>query len=188
MIGVEARPLRVVDERAHPHGLGDRGDAHRDAVVGLVTELLADLLEVDPVVARIPAAHFEPDLAVAPDRLLNDVDDHPLRVVLVGVADVEHLAGDLIRGRVEDRHHRLGDVGDMAIRPPGIGVVDDELLARGKRVGELGDGQVEAHPRRQAVRGRDPQHRRRVVDARCGSRQDPALDLDLLLGVQGDRR
>jgi hypothetical protein len=63
------------------------------------------------------------------------------------VADVEDLAADRLLRALEDRDDRPGDVLHMAVRTPGVRVVDDQLLADRHRAGELRDRQVEPHPR-----------------------------------------
>jgi hypothetical protein len=58
-------------------------------------------------------------------------------------------------------------------------------VAQRQLAGELGDRQVEAHPLRHPVGGRDPHHG--GVDAGELVAEQAALDFDLVLGVDGER-
>ena len=66
----------------------------------------------------------------------------------------------------------------MAVRTPRIRVVDEQRGARAELVGELRHRQVESHPRRQAVGGRDAEHGARERRRRR-HRQQMLLDGDL---------
>ena len=174
----------ALDVREHP-GLDGRrqpGQVILHRVVAAEAEPVRDLLEGHPVVARIgvPGAVAHRHLGQV---LAHLVDDHPLGELLAGVADVEHLAPDPLLGCGEHGQHRLGDVRDVAVGPPGVGVVDLQRAAGGQLPGELRDGQVEAHPRGQPVGGGDPQHGRgRAQLARPG--QQVLLHRDLGPGVE----
>src|SRR6476619_1753447 len=92
------------------HAVGDR---HR----GLEAENAGHLVERDLVVARVLVAMHERDRP-AIDPPADDVHEVELAVVLVGPADVEHLARDVRRGRVERQPDRPGRVADMHVGPP----------------------------------------------------------------------
>src|SRR5881394_37146 len=151
----------------------------------LETEPLADLLEGDLVVARILVAVDEADFA-AGDDARDDLDQVELAVVLVAVADVEDVAPDLVWPRLEHSRNRPRCIAHVHVRPPELLAEDFELTVVPEFAGELIDGQVEAHPRRCAVdRGEAKAGR---YGRAVAAFEQHFLDLDLLFGVEGDRR
>jgi hypothetical protein len=102
------------------------------------------------------------------------------------VADVEDVVAHLAGPGLEHRDDAAGGVAHVDVGPPELLAEDFEVATGPEFAGELVDGEVEAHAlsgpvdRREAQAGGD--HRAGAVG------QEHFLDLDLLLGVEGDRR
>ena len=167
----------------------DRGGEVRDRAghraPRLEAEHVLDLVEGDSVVASVhptlDPAHGSLAAATRVKGVDGGLDDHPLRVVAVLTAQVEDLAGHQVRRRLERHADPLCDVVHVGVGPPGVGVVHVELVAERQLAGELRDGEVEAHPLRHPVGGRDPHHG--GVEPLQGLPEQALLDLDLVLRV-----
>src|SRR5690348_15632236 len=119
------------------------GDGHR----GLEAEDAGHLVECDLVVARILFAMHVRDRP-AFDPAADDVHDVELAVVLVGPPNVEHLARDILLGRIEREPDRPGRVAHVHVGPPEALAEHLEAAVRPQVTSELVHRQIEAHARR----------------------------------------
>ena len=116
------------------------------------------------------------------DPLAQEIDEVELAVVLRRPADVEDLAVDDFERRLERRDDRSRSVANVNVRAPELLAEDDEVTGQTDISRELIDCEVEAHPRRRAVDGREAQAGRlQTVGA---ARKDVHLRCDLRLRVE----
>src|SRR5262245_5300403 len=131
-------------------------DPIRDLALDSKSKLRLDLLETDPVVTRVLVLVDEVDTR-GRDAFPEKVHDVALPIVLLRIADVEHLAGDGLDRTLEDEQHGSGGVAYVGVRTPKLFPVYDQIITEADVPRELVDRQVEPHPRRCAVDGGEAQ-------------------------------
>src|SRR4051794_30087575 len=123
----------------------DLSDSLRHGHLRLEVQHPVDLVERHLVVARILTTldvRDRPTVHLLADRL----DEHLLRVVLLGAPRVEDLSLRLLPRRLEDRADGPRGVVYMDVRAPELLTEDLELVVMPQIARELVDRQVESHP------------------------------------------
>ena len=121
-------------------------DSVVDRPVGGETQALRDLGEVDPIGTGVFVALDEIQIRARHQTLYGLAKSDLLDVVVVR-SDIEDLAGHEGRVGVEDEIDRLRDVLHMDEGAPELLTVDHDFAVEDRGRREVGDEEVEAHPR-----------------------------------------
>src|SRR5215210_3049129 len=155
-------------------------DAVGDGPLGREAKTLGEFLEAHAVVPWIFVSMHELDVP-AWKALAENVDDVEFAVVLVRVTNIEHLAGDRGRRRLENVGDRASRVTDVHVWPPELLTEDHQLVAHREVTREFVHRQVEPHPWRRPEDGCEPKTRGSELTFR---RQHLLLGRDLRFGIE----